>query len=790
MIQEEIARLTGTLKFNVDARALTVFEKRLTAVEGKLRAFSELANRKFNIKVTLDAKTLRAQLDKAMNAKVVFKNFSADITALATLQKSICEKLDRTPIRLNNIKINISEVLAQRALLRTQLGNVGILAKVSLNFKEANAAIRSWKKATEQKFKLHLNADISQAKLFGNASKTLRTVAARLGTINVKTPQLKLSVDRAHLRAEIASVLAQIKRETRIKIDLNSRAVNVPRVRSTAAAGAIGAGLAGIGRFGFPSGAIGGLGALAGLSQLNQINQQQQGQKMALMAVTGSAAAGAETKKRFDAMAEDIGFNARKMLPSFTKMLASGKTSGFTQAQTEKVFQSMTEYGRVMGLGSEDMKGSLRAVEQMMNKTQIMSEELKGQLAERFPAAIQLFAKSQDKSVPDLLKAMKDGKVSSQALLKFAEILAEEARKGGALDAAKRSTAAQQARLENSFSFGVEAFARGGFDRATGGFFKTLAEAIDTNLPLLESLGTAFEVLVTPINAVIKILGELGKMWGEFAKGLGISSGQLTVFTIILGMLATPIGAVALAFAGLALAIEDIIGFTQGKDSLFGRWLKETPEASEAFDGLAASLKTFNNNLDGTLKTLGELGPMLKGLSFSDFLVSTMNELKVIIDAFNAVVNRLVSAGWFAKNATKGETGISGFVLQNFRNIQGLIQGPQENQAWLDRDAEFKRQQALESLKTQPDQLDRNIGRKSLDIEDITGENSPARRAMFAEAMMNPVTIDKIEVSIKGDGILTAGNMEAGLKTALEDIASQTFSKAMRETSINQKEVE
>src|SRR5690348_14026823 len=135
MITEEIARLTGTLKFNVDARSLVTFEKRLASVEGKLRAFSELANKKFNIKVSLDGNALRAQLDKAMNAKVVFKNFSADMTALATLQKNICEKLDRTPIRLNNIKINISEVLAQRAMLRQHLGNVYINAKVNLNFK-------------------------------------------------------------------------------------------------------------------------------------------------------------------------------------------------------------------------------------------------------------------------------------------------------------------------------------------------------------------------------------------------------------------------------------------------------------------------------------------------------------------------------------------------------------------------------------------------------------------------------------------------------------------------------
>lgn len=788
MINEEIARLTGTLKFNVDARALNTFEKRLASVEGKLRAFSELANRKFNIKVTLDSKTLRAQLDKAMNAKVVFKNFSADMNNLALLQKIICEKLDRTPIRLNNIKINISEVLAQRALLRQQLGSVSVAAKVSLNFKEANASMRAWKAKTEQRFKLHLNADISMAKLYRNASATLKAVSAKLGTITLKTPQIKLSVDRAHLKAEIASVLAQIKRETRIKIDLNSRVTGSPRVRHASSGIGEGRGFGRFGGFGLPMGALGGLGAFAGLSHLNQINQQQQGQKMALMSVTGSAAAGAETKKRFDAMADDIGFNARKMLPSFTKMLASGKTSGFSQAQTEQVFKSMTEYGRVMGLGSEDMKGSLRAVEQMMNKTQIMSEELKGQLAERFPAAISLFAKSQDKTVPQLLKAMKDGKVSSQALLKFAEILSEEARKGGALDAAKRSTGAQQARMENAFSFGVEAFSAGGFDQASSNFFKTVADAADKNLPVFEALGKAFLMLTTPLNAVIKLLGDFGKILPSIASGLGLSTGQLIAIAATIGLALAPFGMFLIILGGIALAIQDIVGYTQGKDSLFGRFLAGSEDGTKAFDDLSASLKTFNTNLETALQGARDLGPLLKGLSFSDFLVNTMRELTAILDTFNSVVNRMVSAGYFAGQSTKGETGLSGLVMRNFRNIQGLIQGPEENQAWLERDAEFKRQRAFEALKVQPDQLDRSMGRKSVAPEDLYGENSPARRAMYAEANMNQVTIDRIQVDIHGDGVLTAGNIEGGLKTAIEDIAKQAFSKTMREASVGQQE--
>jgi tape measure domain-containing protein len=786
MINEEIARLTGSLVFKADYRTLVTFEKRLASVEGKLRAFSELANKKFNIKVTLDAKTLRAQLDKAMNAKIVFRNFSVDMVALDLLQKKICDKLDRTPIKLNNIKVNISAVMAERAFLRQQLGSVSIQARVGLNYKEALASMRAWKASTEQKFKLHLNADISRSKLLANATKTLKAVSAKLGTITIHTPKIKLSIDKAHLRAEIAAVLAQIKREVKIKIDLNSRVSGSPRVRRSPA-GEGGGRMGGLGRgMGLPYGALGGLGAMAGLSHLNTVNQQQQGQRMAMLSVTGSAEAGAATKKRLDAMGDELGFNVLKMAPSFIKMIAAGKGSGFTQDQSEQVFKSMTEYGRVMGLNSEEMKGSLRAVEQMMNKGQIMSEELKGQLGERFPAAVSLMAKAYGKEVPQLLKDMKDGKVDSKVLLKFAKVISEEARKGGALGLAKMSTAANQGRAENSMNKSIQSFSEGGFDAASSAFFAAIASSFRDNQPLFRAMGDAFNMITKPVLALIEVFGKLGNMMPDIAKQFGLTSSQLMLLAGAALIAATPFGLLALAIGAIGLAINDLIGFTEGKDSLFGRFLKSSPEAQKAFDELSRSAKEFRENIDGIFSVVNKLGGAFKGLQVGEFLTNTMREFDGLLRSFNALVDRIVSAETFAKRAM----GNSGSVLEGtYRGIQGLIQGPEENKAWMDRDAEAKRAQAQSELKTNPSQLDRSINRKSLDPENVTGENSPARQRMWEQAVLNPVTIDRIQIDIHGDGVLTAANIADGLKGPIEEIAKKAFGDALRETAVNQKEI-
>lgn len=608
-INEEIARLTGTLAFKVDLTGLHQFQNKLDGVHAKMKEFSAFANRKFNIKVQLDAAGLKASLDKAANSKLRFNNVSVGREALDRVVGSVVDRMARVPIYLKNIKIDASSVLAQRAALRGQLEAVHVGVGVVLRMNNATTKLRAWKKMTEERFKLYLNADISGAKLYRNASKTLRDVGARLGTFTVKSPKIKLTVDRAALRAEIASVLEQIKREVKIKIDLSSRLSGNPRPSGGGghAGAAFGGGLVG-GGMGFMRGLVPGLGAAYAVSKLNEINQQMKGQDLALTAVTGSKENGQAAKKRLRVMADDIGFNARELAPAFTKMIASGEASGFGQAKSEKVFKSMAEYGRVMGLSSEDMKGSMRAVEQMMNKGQIMSEELKGQLGERFPAAIALFAKSQKMSIPELFKAMEKGLVKSDALEAFAETLAKEARKGGALEASKQSTAAQQQRMGNGISDSIESFSDGGFDSATAHFFKVVADGLAKSQPLIKALGMAFEVLMTPITAAIKLLADLAELWPDIAHSMGLTTGQFTTLATTLGIFLLPLGEVIVGVGLLLVALQDVVSFTRGEDSIFGKLLLglDDDKLKNLFL-LAQTVRDVGTALDGMTKSVSEM---------------------------------------------------------------------------------------------------------------------------------------------------------------------------------------
>lgn len=669
-INEEIARLTGTLAFKVDLTGLHSFEAKLAGVEAKLKQFSSLANQKFNIKVQLDAVGLKASLDKAAATKIRFNNVSLSKEAMERVSTSVIEKFARTPILLKNVKIDVSSVMAQRAEMRSKLENVSVATKLVLRMNEAEAKLRAWKKNAEARYKLHINADISRAKLLANARKTLQAVGQSLGTFTVTSPKIKLTVDRAALRAEIAAVLQQIKHEAKINISLNGHVTGggrgVSGIGSHAGAGIAG-GLVG-GGMGFMRGLVPGLGAAYAVSKLNEINQQMQGQDLALTAVTGSKEAGAAAKARLRAMADDIGFNARELTPAFTKMIASGEASGFGQEKSEKVFKAMAEYGRVMGLDSEAMKGSMRAVEQMMNKGQIMSEELKGQLGERFPAAIALFAKSQKMSIPELFKAMEKGLVKSDALEAFAVTLAEEARKGGALDGSKQSTAAQQARMGNYISDSIQSFSEGGFDYATARFFKTVADALKEMQPLIRSLGQAFEVLMAPINAFIKILGEIGSMWPSLAQGLGLTSGQFSALATVLTIFLLPLGEVVLGLGALVLAIEDIIAFSKGEDSIFGKLLDGLSD--ERLTNLFVLGQAFIEAKDAVVemsKALGELfGLMNKEANVDVFKKGLGMYFDLIVEKATNALNLIKNIASTISNLAKGDFAAAGEDLKNY----------------------------------------------------------------------------------------------------------------------------
>ncbi len=123
------------------------------------------------------------------------------------------------------------------------------------------------------------------------------------------------------------------------------------------------------------SGFIPGIGGGFAMMNLNRVSQEMQGQRLAMGAVTAlptntqaqNDAAGNAQVQWVRNLANQVGFDYRATTPAYTRMLASGTSAGMSTGSVQNIFSGVSKYARVMGLSTDDTKGGMRAIEQMMN---------------------------------------------------------------------------------------------------------------------------------------------------------------------------------------------------------------------------------------------------------------------------------------------------------------------------------------------------------------------------------------------------------------------------------------
>lgn len=148
--------------------------------------------------------------------------------------------------------------------------------------------------------------------------------------------------------------------------------------------------------------------------------------QVALKNVSGSTAAFAENQKWLLSVAKKYGVQINTLTSGFTKFKAAADIANMSADDQRKIFESVSRASVAYALSAEDQRGVFMALSQMMSKGKVMAEELRLQMAERLPVAIQAMAKAMGVSVNQMDAMMKQGKVlSSEVLPKFAEALTE-----------------------------------------------------------------------------------------------------------------------------------------------------------------------------------------------------------------------------------------------------------------------------------------------------------------------------------------------------------------------------
>lgn len=637
MLQEEIARLTGKLVFQVDNRPLATFEKKLGGVLGMLRELSTLANKKFTVKVALDSRSLRAQIDKATKTKITLNNVDISQEALHTQGKRIQDYLNKTTINLNNVKVDIGKLIEQKRFIKTLLGQMDLKLPVRLDLTHLERELRTELAAVGKRQKITVEANINATQFIINLRRTLRHAQKSIGALKIRIadPQVRLKVDKQHLIEEIKAAIAS--HEFRIRINARDQDFGPgPGRRGAGGRGGADRGLSAMA--GFARGALPGLGAAFAFSQMNQINQQVQAATNSLHAVSGNEQTFNSNKTFLENMSKEMGLNFRDIAPQFSSIFQAAAPS-IGAGGTQDMFRGIMKYGTVHGLDKESMKGSMRALSQMFGKDKIQSEEARQQFSERMPGGMRLLAEaaknagiSKTGTVAEFEDIMKKGKGDPTKILpELAKLMEGLADANQAYAKSLLTTRVAQGRMNKAFEDSVVIFSDGGFDKGMASFFNAMTDSMERAHPLTRALGAAFEILIKPVNALIRLVGHLGENWGAISDKMGMTKNQLATLAAAVGIFMLPFGGFIVALGAAALALDDFLTYLAGGDSVFGDFVKDTPGAQQAVDSIGKSFEGIVDMLGKVLEKLGPVGEALKGLTFSDVLLSTLKTLDAVL---------------------------------------------------------------------------------------------------------------------------------------------------------------
>lgn len=170
----------------------------------------------------------------------------------------------------------------------------------------------------------------------------------------------------------------------------------------------------------------GGIGLSNLVSRFIDVARETNRVTTALKNVSGGMAQFADNQRFLLEMAKRYGLEINALTGNYAKFTAAASISGMSMMDQRKIFESMSRAVTAFGMSADDSNGVFLALSQMMSKGKISSEELRLQMGERLPIALQAMAKAAGTSVAGLDKLLKQGKLmSADVLPKFAEALNE-----------------------------------------------------------------------------------------------------------------------------------------------------------------------------------------------------------------------------------------------------------------------------------------------------------------------------------------------------------------------------
>lgn len=372
-----------------------------------------------------------------------------------------------------------------------------------------------------------------------------------------------------------------------------------------------------------------------------------------MTALAGSEEGGKSQLSYLRQEAERLGQSFETIADSYKNLFAAGVGAGWSTTDIQNVFSSVLEAGTVLGSSKQQIGGALLALEQMISKGKVSMEELRRQLGNALPGAMQIGAKAMGVTSEQFQEMLKNGLESEMFVKRFAQTLHQEYGQKSVL--ASKSLRAELERLGNAVFFLQTALLDGENMEGVAEAIREITKLISSPAFLqgINQIGKLVAFLAKNIKLIVglAVIVGLRRIWQQlillrlelltttFAVGsLGagmqlivggsVIAGLRTITGIFLAWL-TPLLKIALILG----VIIELVDTLRGKDTLTSEYIKNAPTLEEIKQGekFQRGFIDFKKNLPWTNEYKMKDAPVLGGDN-----LKSQNSATVIINAGNA----------------------------------------------------------------------------------------------------------------------------------------------------------
>lgn len=284
-----------------------------------------------------------------------------------------------------------------------------------------------------------------------------------------------------------------------------------------------------------------------------------------LTGTQGDQAQATKNYKMLRAEADRLGLVFDDVAPKFVNLDIAGRAAGLTANQTAAAFRNLSQSAAARNLSLDDTQGAFRAIEQMFSKGKVQAEELRGQLAERLPGAVAIFARANNMTLAQLDKALEKGQVGLDFVVKGLEAYAQQfdgqmgiitERLSAYINRARNSyndwlrtllDSNNQSRLKTALQVLTDFFQSKDGEKFAQDLGKALAVVIDTFILLAKNMDTVM-LLIKGFLAL-----QVVKFFADMALSIGGAAAALTKFAAATRAAAAGTGAMSVAARGLTV---------------------------------------------------------------------------------------------------------------------------------------------------------------------------------------------------------------------------------------------